>query len=326
MDKAPPPMGGVSSGGAPKTPKRTQDSCREPPERDLDVELEPVAGARPSLREHHHHQGRKQNCQEPAPLLFSLRPPWPWPSPCTRTWTWSWWAAAGERPSPRKQQQQGRRRTQAPIHSRVEETRGDSDGDPNAQPVLEASPPWRFLNTFLPPASGASCLSRRLLLAADLPSGTAGPAIMSSSIMTLCSFSLFCSVHLSFWGVPDLRIRQDPGQLQGAAGEGPGRGVGASGRCETQPEGAPPPPGTEAELPGTSAFALLPEAPVAVAVSLHPDLDLELVGGSWRETQPEEAAAAGAKENTGSYVILILGSVFKQTTLCQPGGGNQGGL
>ncbi|XP_078237453.1 uncharacterized protein LOC144584685 [Pogona vitticeps] len=188
----------------------------------------------------------------------------------------------------------------------------DSDGDPNAQPVLEASPPWRFLNTFLPPASGASCLSRRLLLAADLPSGTAGPAIMSSSIMTLCSFSLFCSVHLSFWGVPDLRIRQDPGQLQGAAGEGPGRGVGASGRSETQPEGAPPPPGTEAELPGTSAFALLPEAPVAVAVSLHPDLDLELVGGSRRETQPEEAAAAGAKENTGSYT--------------QPGGGNQGGL
>ncbi|XP_078237430.1 uncharacterized protein LOC140702571 [Pogona vitticeps] len=120
--------------------------------------------------------------------------------------------------------------------------------------------------------------------------------------------------------------QKDPGQLQGAAGEGPGRGVGASGRCETQPEGAPPPPGTEAELPGTSAFALLPEAPVAVAVSLHPDLDLELVGGSWRETQPEEAAAAGAKENTGSYVILILGSVFKQTTLCQPGGGNQGGL
>ncbi|XP_072838513.2 uncharacterized protein LOC140702503 [Pogona vitticeps] len=96
-------------------------------------------------------------------------------------------------------------------------------------------------------------------------------------------------------------VVQDPGQLQGAAGEGPGRGVGASGRSETQPEGAPPPPGTEAELPGTSAFALLPEAPVAVAVSLHPDLDLELVGGSRRETQPEEAAAAGAKENTGSY-------------------------
>uniref|UniRef100_A0ABM5EZC9 Uncharacterized protein n=1 Tax=Pogona vitticeps TaxID=103695 RepID=A0ABM5EZC9_9SAUR len=94
-------------------------------------------------------------------------------------------------------------------------------------------------------------------------------------------------------------VVQDPGQLQGAAGEGPGRGVGASGRSETQPEGALPPPGTEAELPGTSTFALLPEAPVAV--SLHPDLDLELVGGSRRETQPEEAAAAGAKENTGSY-------------------------
>ncbi|XP_078237393.1 uncharacterized protein LOC140702499 [Pogona vitticeps] len=41
----------------------------------------------------------------------------------------------------------------------------DSDWDANAEPVLEASPPWRFVNTFLPPASGASCLSRRLLLA-----------------------------------------------------------------------------------------------------------------------------------------------------------------
>ncbi|XP_072838732.2 uncharacterized protein LOC140702537 isoform X1 [Pogona vitticeps] len=41
----------------------------------------------------------------------------------------------------------------------------DSDWDANAQPVLEASLPWRFLNTFLPPESGASCLSRRLLLA-----------------------------------------------------------------------------------------------------------------------------------------------------------------